>query len=85
MKMSLDHYHRLKDAMTPNLQYAAQYRDFIVKEGKAKDIEKRLRWDLLYNSIDSQWICENLYLYLDDTHIDTALRFIMQDYQKKAA
>ena len=85
MKMTLDHYHRLKDAMTPNLQYAPQYRDFIVKEGKAKDIEKRLRWDLLYNSIDSQWICDNLYPYLDDTHIDTALRFIMQDYQKQAA
>lgn len=36
--------------------------------------EKRWRWDLLYRAGLSRWICDNLYSYLDDTHIDTALR-----------
>ena len=45
---------------------------------KPKDLEKRLRWDCLKNVIDSKWICDNLYSYLNDDHIDSALRQIME-------
>ncbi len=43
---------------------------------------KRFRWDVLYaakinNESSSRWICDNLYSYMDDTHIDTALRKIL--------
>lgn len=79
MKMHLDHYHYLKDAMRVNAQYIPQYRAHIIAEGKSKDVEMRLRWDVLYLSGLSQWICDNLYSYLDDNHIDTALRHIMKD------
>jgi hypothetical protein len=40
--------------------------------------EKRWRWDLLYAAGLSQWICDNLYPYANDEHIDTALRHILK-------
>ena len=41
---------------------------------------KRFRWDLLYMAVGSEWVCENLYPYLNDDHIDTALRNIVIPY-----
>ena len=49
--------------------------------------DKRKRWDLLrlavfpsnygnYQVNGITWICDNLYGYLDDSHIDTALKKI---------
>ena len=78
MKMTLEHFHYLQDAMAINARYIPQYRAHILAEGKAKDVEKRLRWDVLYLSGLSYWICDNLYSYLSDDHIDTALRAIMK-------
>ena len=36
----------------------------------------RYRWDLTYAAGLTKWICDNLYSYLNDDHIDTALRKI---------
>ncbi len=41
---------------------------------------KRYRWDCLYKAGLSKWICDNLYSYMNDTHIDTALRNIIKNY-----
>jgi hypothetical protein len=79
--MSLDHYYHIKDAILPNKDKIKDHRKFIINEGKAKDVEKRLRWDLLYYAGLSGWICDNLYSYLDDSHIDTALRYIIKDIE----
>jgi len=38
--------------------------------------EKRWRWDWCYKAGLSKWICDNLYPYADDSHIDTALKHI---------
>lgn len=46
--------------------------------------DKRYRWDLTYvvNSNDinsaSRFICDTLYTYMDDSHVDTALRSIVK-------
>ena len=49
---------------------------------QGKDIEKRIRWDLLWMTVDSQWICDNIYpLGMNDTHIDTALRKIVRELE----
>ncbi len=40
-----------------------------------KDRDKRYRWDCLYTS--GFPVCDRLYPYMDDTHIDTALRRIV--------
>lgn len=54
-----------------------QARD-IPRAESVKDINKRFRWDMVYLAKLSPWICDNLYLYLDDTHIDTALRHVFR-------
>ena len=55
------------------------HRQSIINEGKARDVEKRLRNDWLHFAGLSMWVGDNLYPYMDDTHIDTALRHIMSD------
>lgn len=50
-----------------------------MNEGKSKDIEKRLRWDCLYAAGLTPFICDNLYSYLNDDHIDTALKNIIKE------
>lgn len=82
MKMQLIHYDYLHDAMAHNARYIPQYREHIIREGRAKDVEMRLRWDLLSRSVSSGWICEHLYPYMNDTHIDTALRAIMRKLER---
>jgi hypothetical protein len=52
--------------------------------GRGKDTAKRHRWDCLYASRIgdgpvSRWICDNLYSYMDDSHLDTALRRIQRE------
>lgn len=53
-----------------------QQRQFIIAEGKAKDVEKRLRWDIAYYFMSNEWFNE-IYEYAHDNHIDTALRKLM--------
>jgi hypothetical protein len=38
--------------------------------------EKRWRWDLTYRAGLTKWICDNIYPYANDEHLDTALRHI---------
>jgi hypothetical protein len=40
--------------------------------------EKRFRWDVLKAGTSIQWLCDELYPYLNDDHIDTALRAIVK-------
>lgn len=53
-------------------------RNLIILQGKAKDVEKRLRWDCFYSAGLTRFACDNIYQYADDTHIDTALRTILK-------
>ena len=76
MKIELHHFYHIKDAIADRVSYAAydQYKQSIILEGKAKDVSKRVRWDLAYMTIGSEWICDNIYSYADDSHLDTALK-----------
>jgi hypothetical protein len=40
--------------------------------------EKRWRWDQLYAAKLSTWICDNIYPYANDDHLDTALKHILK-------
>ncbi len=44
-----------------------------------KDFEKRLRWDAFNSIIGSNWICEKIYPYANDEHLDTALRHVFKE------
>jgi hypothetical protein len=58
---------------------------------KANHSDKRYRWDLTYvdNSNEeksaTRFICDVLYKYANDVHIDTALRQIVPPLQVKVA
>lgn len=44
----------------------------------AKDVDKRVRWDLLHTANLIPWLCATVYHYADDAHIDTVLRAAMR-------
>lgn len=49
----------------------------------AMDIDKRYRWDLHYAAGLTRFVCDNLYSYVNDTHIDTALRRIVGELESE--
>ena len=56
--------------------------DYYVKNNLGKDHAKRWRWDLLYAAgkfMPQHFVCDVLYQYLNDTHIDTALKNIVKE------
>ena len=60
------------------VEYTAMLRDDML----VTDVQKRLRWDLFRASIantDLASLYRDLYEYMNDTHIDTALRHIMAE------
>jgi hypothetical protein len=70
----------LLDSCRPLADRIPAHREFIRKEGKAKDIEKRLRWDLFY-SVNRAAGSMDMWVYLQNSHIDTALRAIMKEIE----
>ncbi|WP_353645719.1 hypothetical protein [Mesorhizobium sp. WSM2239] len=81
MKIKPEHYDHMKAEITKisTPHKLDCHRQFIVNEGKSKDVEKRLRWDMSYYAGLSAWISDNIYPYANDDHIDTALRNIMKE------
>ena len=69
MKMKLQYYDFIKSEMKKNESKIPYRYDCLLSD-------MRYRWDLLHISVPSKWICDNLYPYLNDDHIDTALRKI---------
>ena len=81
MKIKPENYVIMHDAIAKisesmNLR---SYIELLREDPRVKDPFKRMRWDLLSAAVGSRWICDNLYEYADDTHIDTALRRIMRE------
>lgn len=83
MKITGEHYAHMKAAIAEVCQRInpVDYRAQIITEGKAKDPDKRVRWDYAYAAKLSRFFCDHVYSYADDSHIDTALRAIMKDLQ----
>ena len=83
MKMTPVHYDTLKAMIEPNKGKIAAHREVIVKEGKAKDVEQRLRWDLLWAipSATRTPFIDECYKYMNDDHLDTALRSIVREFE----
>lgn len=87
MKIKPEHLAELKSAVarTDTSEKRAIYLEgSFPNADKVKDLNKRYRWDVLYASglkigdgVGTSGL--PLYGYLDDTHIDTALRSIVPD------
>ena len=44
---------------------------------RVKDLQKRFRFDMFYHAVVGFKFCSDLYDYLNDNHIDTALKKIV--------
>lgn len=81
MKITKQHYDHMLECMRPIVadKRLPAYINQLKEDTRVKDINKRLRWDILYAGIKSSWVSDNLYTYANDDHIDTALRQIMKE------
>lgn len=84
MKIKPEHYAHMRAEMfkvmaaNPDKGLAHYQRNNI-----GKDPVKRFRWDVLWAAKLSIWVCDTLYPYgINDDHIDTALRNIIQEYYR---
>lgn len=88
MKMQREHYDVLKQAMMPFVSLAKENRNDLLKNNPSyangtKDINKRVRWDLLWyvkrmGSIPEYFLVDDLG-YLNGDHIDSALKKIAKE------
>ena len=80
MKMKPDHYNHMKSAIASiDTAKVASHKEALTHDARVKDLDKRFRWDLSYAAKLTPWVCDNLYSYLDDSHVDTALRSIIRE------
>ena len=69
MKMRPEHFAEIKASIAP--LDTPERRESCVKRGIS---DMAYRWGLTFAAGLTPWICDNLYSYLNDDHIDTALR-----------
>lgn len=82
MKIKTEHYKEMLNVLSKvDKDAVRKHKEALKQDARVKDIEKRFRWDLLYAAKLSPWICDNLYSYLDDSHIDTALKSIIKELE----
>lgn len=72
MRMLPEHFEEIKVAVSA-LDTPAMRDRYL----KAHQSDMRYRWDLLWQSKQTRFVSETLYQYLNDDHIDTALRKIV--------
>lgn len=77
MKMKDADYDRLRKRIESWLKAKGVLLDELKERYKTAGYSmKRMRWDLVYGSDQMRFVVDELYKYLDDEHIDTALRKI---------
>lgn len=82
MKMKQEHYKAIEQAMKNKEKECSGLRELYQQNGLTK---LRFGWDLLHRvSIggvaSTKYICDVLYIYLNDAHIDTAINKIVGEY-----
>lgn len=79
MKMTKDHYIYIKSAIESKLKSLGYTLNDAVKLCREKGLNDiAIGWYLLNGSGLNTFVCEELYLYLNDTHINTALKAIVK-------
>lgn len=80
MKMTTEHYNQLQSAIVAKhnamLKDHAQDYSFYLNAGHSA---KRHAWDLLHAAGMTPFVCDTLYKYLNDDHINTALAKIHKE------
>lgn len=68
MKIKSEHFEYMLSKIPENLRK------------KPEDLEVshlRYGWDLIWKFVGVKWICDNIYPYADDSHIETAINKIL--------
>lgn len=73
MKIKPEHLEHMRAALTPH--DTEFHRSRYIAAGLS---DTRYRWDILRHAGLMTWLCDVLYTYLNDTHIDTALRSLVK-------
>ena len=78
--MKQTHYNTIKNGIAeiPRDTALEHYNNLVLDE-RVKDINKRFRNDMFFAFRKKSKIIHELYEYLDDSNIDTALRKIMRE------
>jgi hypothetical protein len=50
---------------------------------KVRDLQKRFCFDIMNSAGLTDFVCDNIYPYADDTHVLTALRSILPTVERK--
>lgn len=84
MKIKPEHYSELESKIVAfintNREAVLAHREALKADARVRDLDKRFRWDLSRAAgITSVWMCDVLYPYMNDDHIDTALRRIVSE------
>ena len=75
MKITTQHYDKLKTEMDKVVN------DDVKATYKANGLSKiRFAWDVLHAIVPIDFVCKDLYEYLDDSHINTAILRIVGKY-----
>ena len=88
MKITKEHFNYLKAAIEKTLQANPNAVELyetgqFPRADRVKDLQIRFNYDLLHASVKSSWISDNLYTYMNDDHITTALKRICPTVTKK--
>lgn len=73
MKITKEHYAHIEAEV--NKVIAADPNMYAMYQA-AGLTDQRYNWDLLYRAKLSTWLCDNVYKYANDDHVDTALKTI---------
>ena len=84
MKVTKEHYSFIKTEIqrlidNKGLQAVKDHKEFLKTDDRVKDLNKRFRWDLFNAACLVPYTCDVLYPYVNDDHIDTALKRIIVD------
>ncbi len=75
MKIKPEHYNVILNVMKEfTLEKVIAHKEYLQSLGTVKNLAMRLRWDLLNARVKASWICDNIYPYANDDHLDTAVK-----------
>ena len=90
MKIKQDHLDYMSNEMNKQIgkygwgKLIAEYESGqFPRSDKVKDLQKRFCFDMSFGAGLTQFVCKELYSYLDDSHVYTALKAICPKVTRK--
>ena len=85
MKIQPNHLQTLTDTLSDVFHLYPEFVAHFAANPKINDAAMAARWQLLREARALPWVCDTLYSYLNDDHIDTALRHVVRTLESTHA